>query len=67
MDKTLRLVGAILVVVGGALMLLWASGRSTDLHGSVFVFFGGALVALVGGSLCTLGYALRRRDHSARP
>ena len=61
MDKMLRTLGAILCVLGGALMIVWATGRGTDRHGAVFVLIGGALIALVGGSLCTLGYALRRR------
>ena len=66
MDKALRTAGAILAVVGGALLIIWADGRNTDRHGGVFVFFAGALIALVGGSLCTLGYALRRRDQISR-
>ena len=65
MDKILRTIGAILCVVGGALMNVWASGLGTDRHGAVFVFIVGALIALVGGSVCTLGYSLRRRGSGA--
>ena len=62
--KPVRLVGAIVMAMGGALLALWLSARDSDRHGAFFLLGGGVVFALIGASIWTIGYSItmvRRR------
>ena len=65
-SKTLRIAGGLAAAVGGLLLALWLSGRSTDRHVAFFILAGGVFFLLVGGSIWTIGHSLsvaaRRRS-----
>ena len=62
LGRVLRRTGAIILVVGVALLGMWITGRSADPHGMVFVFVGGLFVTFVGATLWTIGYSLKMRN-----
>jgi hypothetical protein len=56
--KGFRVAGGFLFVLGIVLLGLWLSARSSDRHGALFLLGGGALIALAGAAVWTIGYSL---------